>query len=161
MNLVSCPSSVGRLFDSLVRRWPVGPEHTQTVAFVNDIVKQAVDMYLDQSRFVSEPSTDTTPLSGVDIPRSIIRVQHFIDTLQAFPTTASCEQVLIWASFVVASGCVLDEHVRFFEETFARHYARNGFTNVLIALETLRRSWVRNMSQRWTLLLSQTGILVM
>lgn len=124
-------------------------------------------MYLDQAWYSSsqggaDPGPDE---AAYRLQKSVVRVEHYIETLKALlgsPVGESCEQVLIWATFVAASGCILDEHIRFFEGVFLRHYARSGFLNVLVGLETLRKIWNRqNTSERWTVLMAQTKKLVM
>ncbi|KEY71535.1 hypothetical protein S7711_08915 [Stachybotrys chartarum IBT 7711] len=178
LQAISSPSNAGRLLNSLSGRWLDYPEHRQTIFFVNDLVRQAIDLYVEQASINSlsfsypslsppeaaEPAL-TLPEAGLHATKSIIRVQHFIETLDALlksPIGASCEQVLIWATFVVASGCVLREHICFFEDVFQRHYTRCGFLNVLVGLEMLRKIWSRRSSdERWTALIAQTKKLVM
>lgn len=160
LQFISSTTHVTKLMDSLSYLWMESGDHSQTVLYVNDLTRQALDMYREQAQ--------TTPVSGSSSAEqspsslnSIVRVQHFIETLQSLPTSASCEQVLIWATFVAASGCVLDEHIHFFEGVLRRHYARNKFLNVLVGLEALQKIWARNRSERWTSLIAQTRTLVM
>jgi hypothetical protein len=149
------------LLDSLSRQWSEHPEHNKTVSFVNDLTRQALDMYLEQAQPSSSSSAPPETTADINSLKSIVRVQHFIETLQSLPPSASCEQVLIWATFVAASGCVLDEHIQFFESVLRRHYARNKFLNVLAGLEALQKIWARNRSEKWTSLIAQTRTLVM
>jgi hypothetical protein len=140
-----------------------------TVNFVNDLVRQAIDLYVDQACLGLQGGdfspNISSPENSILAERSILRVQHFIETFDALlksPAGASCEQVLIWATFVVGSGCLLPQHIKFFEDVFIRHYARCGFLNVLVGLETLRNIWSRgNTTQKWTSLIAQTKILIM
>ncbi|KAK0383097.1 hypothetical protein NLU13_9011 [Sarocladium strictum] len=161
LQYISSSTHVRELLDSLSRQWSEHPEHNKTVAFVNDLTRQALDMYLEQAQPTSLPPMPPDPTPDVSSLKSIVRVQHFIETLQSLPPSASCEQVLIWATFVAASGCVLDEHTRFFEGVLRRHYARNRFLNVLAGLEALQKIWARNRSEKWTSLIAQTRTLVM
>jgi hypothetical protein len=162
LQFISSTTHVTKLLDSLSRQWSEHPEHNETVTFVNDLTRQALDMYLEQA----QSATTTTTSSGEAVTvsnslNSIVRVQHFIETLQSLPPSASCDRVLIWATFVAASGCVLDEHTQFFEGVLRRHYQRCKFLNVLAGLEALQRIWARNRSERWTSLIAQTRTLVM
>ena len=169
LEAISSPSNAGRLLSCLSSRWSKLPEHSLTVHFVNDLVRQAIDLYVDQACLNLQGGDFSSNISGPEnvilTERSIVRVQHFIETFDALlesPVGASCEQVLIWATFVVGSGCLLPEHIKFFEDVFIRHYARCGFLNVLVGLETLRSIWSRrNTSQKWTSLIAQTKILIM
>ncbi|KAM0276643.1 hypothetical protein ACHAQH_006552 [Verticillium albo-atrum] len=170
LKVISSPAHAENLINSLSRRWFEHPEHRHTISFVNDLVRQALDMYLEQALLQSEHSGEQTVRpSAAEVSlraeNSKLRVQHFIETLQALlgrPLGASCEQVLIWATFVVGSGCMTPEHMRFFEGVFLRHYARCGFLNVLEGLKALRKIWTRqDTSERCTALIAQTKRLVM
>lgn len=120
-------------------------------------------MYLDAAQHQHDQPSPADDIIRAE--NAAVRVQHFIETLQALlesPMGASCEQVLIWATFVVGSGCMTPEHKLFFEGVFLRHYARCGFLNVLEGLKTLRKIWSRqDTSERWTALIAQTKKLVM
>ncbi|KAF4463818.1 hypothetical protein FALBO_9349, partial [Fusarium albosuccineum] len=129
-------------------------------AFITDLVQQAINMYLEQVVRNSSLSPSNTP-TALEIADSITRVEHFKETLEAFPPGAPGEQVIIWASFVAAASCLLDEHMQFFEEVFMRHYLRSGFANLITGLEVLRKIWARKPDERWTLLLAGIKILVM
>ena len=133
------------------------PDHAVEVSFVMDLIQQAVDIYLGQVLIRSTSSMPTVE----EITDSINRVQRFKETWEAFPHNAQGEQVLVWASFVAASDCLLDEHREFFERVFMRHHARNGFGNVLRGLECLRKIWARSPGERWTSLLPEAKTLVM
>lgn len=121
-----------------------------------DLIQQALNIYLEQVQCCSSLS-DNVWFNQV----SITRVQHFKETLEAFPPNHPGEQVLIWASFVAGSGCILEEHKKFFEGVFLRHYERNGFANILAGLALLRRIWSRAPMEKWTTLLANGEILVM
>jgi hypothetical protein len=157
IQLISSPHHASQLLDCLNHRLPQLPEHDLTLMFVRDLVQQALNIYLEQVQQSCSRAADQTALGQ----SSMIRVQHFKETLQAFLAEHPGEQVLIWATFVAASGCVLPEHMEFFEGVFLRHYARNGFANILAGLEYLRRIWARRPTQRWTSLLANAEILVM
>jgi transcription factor-like protein len=181
LEVISSPAHARDLLDSLSSRWSDHPEHRETISYVKDLVRQALDMYLDAalSRSEQESAAAVAWLSPEDAAAAYpspeeaalradsarIRVQHFIETLQALldsPMGASCEQALIWSTFVVGSGCMMREHELFFEGVFLRHHARSGFLNVLEGLKTLRKIWSRqDTSERWTALLAQTKKLVM
>lgn len=157
--LVSSPDSVSQLLACIVHRLPPLLECSLPISFILDLMQQAVNIYLEQVEYCSllPGGDDNSWLSEV----SITRVQHFKETLEAFPSDYPGEQVLIWASFVAASGCILDEHKRFFEGVFLRHHERSGFENVLAGLAHLRRIWKRSPMEKWTTLMANGDILVM
>lgn len=154
--LASAPDHASQLLACLVHRLPPLVEYSLTIPFIADLIQQALNIYLEQVQSCSS-LTDDAWLCQM----SITRVQHFKETLEAFPSNYPGEQVLIWASFVAASGCVLDEHKAFFEGVFRRHYERNGFANISAGLAHLRRIWARAPMERWTTLLASGEILVM
>lgn len=100
---ISSPVRAAELLRSLSHRLSHYPEHSVVLGFVTDLVRQAFGIYLEQFSHMVEPTEH-------EVARSISRVQHFIETLEAFPANAPGEQVLIWASFVAGSGCLLPEH---------------------------------------------------
>ncbi|RTE71880.1 hypothetical protein BHE90_013721 [Fusarium euwallaceae] len=151
--VVSSQEHASRLFNCLTHHLSVYPEHSASFAFITDLVQQAINMYLTSSQ-LNAPSE-------LDIADSITRVEHFKETLEAFPLGAPGEQVMVWASFVAAASCLLDEHMEFFEHVFMRHYMRSGFSNLVSGLEALRKIWSRKPDERWTLLMAGVHILVM
>ncbi|CAH0056918.1 unnamed protein product [Clonostachys solani] len=155
LQVISSPTNAAQLLNSLSHKLSFNPESAVVLSFVNDLVQQALDIYLHQFFFVGSTPTET------DVANSIARVQHFKETLEAYPAGAPGEQVLIWASFVAASGSQTEEHMEFFENVFLRHYARNGFGNIRRALEYLRKVWAREPGMRWTSLLADAKFLVM
>lgn len=142
---LSSPWRIAQFFDCINHCAQHRPEHASTVSIVRDILQQARGIYLQQT----------------DAEISIQRVQRFIDTLQAFPPNSPGEQVLIWASFIAASDCLLDEHKAFFERTFQRHHARNGFSNLPRGVDHLHEIWARNPSDKWASLLPHARLFIM
>jgi hypothetical protein len=132
---------------------------------ITELVNQANAIYLHQAL-----SPDTQPprsfgnktgeAPAATVSDSVCRVQRFIELLKLFPQDSPGEQVLIWASFVAASDCVLDEHKAFFENLFQRFYQRSGFLNVSRGLQLLRQIWARHQG-RWTALVPQAKLFIM
>ncbi|KAF7561537.1 hypothetical protein G7046_g2605 [Stylonectria norvegica] len=158
IEIISSQPHTVQLFNCLSHWSRQYPEHSLTMTFVMDLVQQARDIYLGQVLF---DSSACLPASATEISNSISRVQHFKETLEAMPRNSQGEQVLVWASFVAASDCLLEEHRVFFEGVFRRHHARSGFGNLLRGLEYLRKIWARGPGERWTSLLPEARILVM
>ena len=160
LEILSSPTHAIQLFDCLEHWSRQYPDHAVEVSFVMDLVQQARDIYLGQVQFRSTSLPSSIP-TAEEIFDSISRVQRFKETLEAFPHNSQGEQVLVWASFVAVSDCLLDEHRQFFESVFLKHHARSGFGNLLRGLEYLRKIWARSPGERWTSLLPQARILVM
>ena len=79
------------------------------MSFVTDIVHQARDIYLGQVQLGDDYSPlllgTATAIKEIRIAKSIGCVQHFKETLEAFPHGSPGEQVLVWATFMAASAC--------------------------------------------------------
>lgn len=128
------------------------PDAAAAAPFIMSLVLQAHDIYLRQALPLLPSASDSTTL-----------VQRFKQTLEHFPHELPGEQVLVWATFIAASDCVLDEHKAFFEDVFLRYFVRSGFRNVLRGLDQLRKIWARRSAggTRWTAVLPQAGVFVM
>lgn len=153
--IMSSPDRRLEAFDCLNHCIRQHPEHEEAVSLVVDLISQAQDIYLNQFQ------QDHTLLAHDQPLASVFRVQKFIDTVGRFPDDSPGEQVLVWASFIAASACVLDEHKSFFQGYLFQHYMRSGFLNLVKALEHLRLIWARNPAERWTRLLPRAGIFIM
>ncbi|KAF4471072.1 acriflavine sensitivity control acr-2 [Fusarium albosuccineum] len=147
----------GHIFDCLNHCSQSQPDHAGAVSVITDIVQQAHDIYIRQavSNFQRGPSAN-------DWATSIQGIQRFKETLEAFPKDSPGQQVLIWATFIAASDCILDEHKAFFESLLMQHHARSGFLNVVKGLKHLRNIWARkSQGDKWTRLLPQAQMFLM
>ncbi|KAJ3527335.1 hypothetical protein NM208_g10751 [Fusarium decemcellulare] len=145
------------IFDCLNHCSQSQPDHAGAVPVITDIVQQAHDIYIRQatSNFQKKPSAN-------DLATSIHGIQRFKETLEAFPKDSPGQQVLIWATFIAASDCILDEHKAFFESLLMQHHARSGFLNVVKGLKHLRNIWARkSQGDKWTRLLPQAQMFLM
>ncbi|KAM5347958.1 hypothetical protein ACJ41O_007782 [Fusarium nematophilum] len=145
------------IFDCLNHCSQSQPEHAAAVSAITDIVQQAHDIYMRQavSNSPGTPSANT-------MAASIYGIQRFIETVKAFPKDSQGQHVLIWATFIAGPDCILEEHKAFFEDMLLRHYARNGFYNVMKGLQHLRSIWARKcQGDKWTRLLPQAQVFLM
>lgn len=158
--IISSEAEINNVFDCLNHCFQRHPGHPEAVGIIRDLVRQACAIYL--SNFQYDPLGPTSPdPNAIRVSDSIGRVQRFKETLEAFPQGAPGEQVLIWACYIAASDCVLEEHMAFFEQFFMRQYARNGFRNLEMGLDALRKIWARSLTERWSTLIPQTMLFVM
>lgn len=51
------------------------------------------------------------------------------------------EHTLVWATFLAAAESVMPAHRECLGNALLRHHQRNGFSNILLALEHLRKIW--------------------
>lgn len=142
------------------------PNAAAAVPVITSLVQQARNIYIRQrlSQSSSPASVSSLPADPIPPPLSdsIDRVQRFKETLESFPPDSPGEQVLIWASFIAASDCTLQEHKSFFENFFLRHFVKNGFLNALSGLRYLQSNiWRRDLGASWTALLPQVRVFIM
>ncbi|EEU33678.1 uncharacterized protein NECHADRAFT_56269 [Fusarium vanettenii 77-13-4] len=160
IDVISSEAEVTQMFDCLNHCLQNNPRHSDALAIVPNLVRQACEIYMKQavpgSRARAAPQ-----IRARHAIASICRVQRFIDTLEAFPKDSPGKQVLTWACFIAASDCRLAEHKEFFSNFFLSRYATNGFMNLAMGLEALRKIWARNPDERWTVLLPQLQLFVM
>lgn len=129
------------------------PELAAAVPIIESLVQQAYGIYLSQAGLTSTSRYDD----------SVDRVQRFKDTLERFPPEAPGEQVLIWATFIAASGSLLEEHRMFFGKFLRKLHSLNGFGNILRGIEQLDVIWERRRSpgDRWISMLPMARTFVM
>lgn len=158
VEIISSERQTAQLLDCLNYSTQQYPEQALVLSNVSNMVEQARDIYLQQVFLDPQCSSSLNTAAGIN---SIRRVQRFKECLQAFPPGSPAESVLIWATFVAASDCLLDEHKVFFEDVLMRQFYRNGFGNVLKGVELLRQIWRRRSGERWTSLLPEAKVFVM
>ncbi|KAH8714390.1 hypothetical protein BGZ61DRAFT_417610 [Ilyonectria robusta] len=159
LKTLSSQAQMAQLFDCLNYCSQQRPGHAAAVSHITTLIGQAHEIYLRQA--IWDPSYGP-PIPPDSFSDSINRVERFKETLETFPPGSPGEQVLIWASFMAASDCVLEEHKSFFEHLLLRYYMRSGFVNVLRGLQHLRVIWTRrSLGDRWTSLLPQARIFLM
>ncbi|KAM6508240.1 hypothetical protein FALCPG4_018121 [Fusarium falciforme] len=160
INMISSETEVAQMFGCLNHCLQNNPRHSDALALVPKLVRQACEIYMKQA--VLDTRTRPTPqIRARHVIECISRVQRFIDTLEEFPADTPGKQVLTWACFIVASDCRLAEHKEFFTNFFMNRYARNGFMNLTMGLDALRKIWARKPEERWTVLLPQLKLFVM
>lgn len=157
LNILSSPSHWEQLFDCIRYCSQTEPKHAEALSCIENLVRQAHDIYLRQAL------TGSMIFQTEDFTReSIDRLEMFKSTLETFPTGSPGKQVLIWATFIAASDCILDEHKAFFENVLIENYNRSKFANVLKGLAQLRHIWARRSEGiRWTHLLPQGQLFLM
>ncbi|KAH7141563.1 hypothetical protein B0J13DRAFT_445683 [Dactylonectria estremocensis] len=159
INMISSEAEVAQMFDCLNHCLQNNPRHSDALALVPNLVRQACEIYMKQA--VIGTRTRAAPqIRARHVIESISRVQRFIDTLEEFPEDTPGKQVLTWACFIAASDCRLAEHKEFFSNFFLNRYARNGFMNLTMGLDALRKIWARKPDERWTVLLPQLKLFV-
>ena len=55
---------------------------------------------------------------------------------------------------------ILPEHQQFFEKNLLQHHKRNGFGNILRALDYLRMKWAQGIVQDWTEILPDLQVFI-
>lgn len=153
-----------RFFNCLNHCCEQQPNAANAAPIIRSLVQQAHEIYLLQA--LSARATSTASVMPCTVPTpsfdSVLRVQRFKETLESFPQECPGQQVLIWATFIAASDCILDEHKAFFDDILLRYYVRSGFVNLLSGRDHLRKIWAqRRPGISWTSLLSQSKVFIM
>lgn len=136
-------------FDCLQYSYQLHPDHSNLLARIANLRQQAYDIYLHRV------STEYVPTTFTSL------IENFKSSLELFPEGSLGEHALIWTCFIAASESHLPDHQQSFERFLVRQYHRNGFANILKALELLKRIWKRNPHENWTALLPEPQVFIM
>ena len=79
-----------------------------------------------------------------------VDIDHFINKLKRLPEQSPGYHTLVWATFIAAAESVLPEQQDYLAEVLMGHWRRNGFTNILAALQYLREMWTNVEARDWT-----------
>lgn len=93
-----------------------------------------------------------------EVPREM--VDRFKNTLRSLKPDSPGEHTLVWATFIAAAESSTPEDQQFFSQALLRHYRRNGFANILTALDRLRDLQSRRQGNDWTVLLPTLGVFI-
>ncbi|UPK91315.1 hypothetical protein LCI18_002250 [Fusarium solani-melongenae] len=126
------------------------PAHSRALGLISKLRDQAFQIYLNRASSVE---------GGVTAPADLIST--FKQMLESFPEALPGEHVLVWPIFIAASESHDPDHQQFFTRLLEKQFRRNGFMNILKALESLRRIWARGTDENWTALLPEQPVLVM
>lgn len=136
-------------FDCLHYYVGLHPEHTSAFSLLADLRQQAFNIYLNRV------------LTRGETPQAAGLIDQFVSTIQSFPEGSPGENVLVWPVFIAASESISPEHQLFFTQFLERHYRRNGFGNILKALDLLKKIWSRDDAQNWPELLPEPQVFIM
>lgn len=118
------------------------------MSILYELNRQSCDIYVARA------------LAGPSAPPMIDMVQRFVDTMESYPSDCPGEHVLVFASFLVAAESALPEHQEYFIGVLLKHYQRNGFANIPLAMDHLRRIWANRDGKDWTQLLPELQIFI-
>lgn len=144
-------SHANQSFDCLHYYRRLYPQYSSVFDILADLRQQAFDIYLKR---VLGPG-DTKKES------STANIEKFIKTLESFPQGSPGEHVLIWSCFIAASESREPAHKLFFQHFLSKQYSRNGFANILIALDLLQKIWARSSNADWPALLPEPQVFIM
>ncbi|KAF4984808.1 hypothetical protein FDECE_17021 [Fusarium decemcellulare] len=126
------------------------PAHSRALGLISNLRDQAFQIYLNRASGAQEGAAASTDL-----------ISTFKQMLESFPEALPGEHVLVWPIFIAASESYAPDHQQFFAQFLERQFRRNGFVNILKALESLRSIWARNSDENWTTLLPKQPVFVM
>ncbi|KAK1530005.1 hypothetical protein CPAR01_12317 [Colletotrichum paranaense] len=159
---LSSRKQVTRAFECMKYCSQQRPEHSETVSRIMNLVQQSHNIYLHRAGTNVMISQSAVISLDNHMKKSVERVQLFIETFQSFPADSPGREVLVWAFFVAASGCMTDEHKDFFRITLRECHQKSHFENILKALNHLERIWDRQLfGLRWASQLPEARLLIM
>lgn len=124
------------------------PEFAREMSIIYDLNNQACDIYVGRAN------------NTLDRDTSIESVTKFVRTLQRLPPGSTGEHVLVWSVFLAAAESILPSHQQYLQNFLLRHYKRNGFTNILTAVQFLHNVWSGQIRDNWTEYLPKTRVFV-
>lgn len=113
------------------------------MSILYELNKQACDIYVARA------------LSGLNGPPLTGMVENFISTMDSYPTGCPGEHILVFATFLAAAESALSEHQEYFVNALQKHHQRNGFHNIPLAIDHLKRIWSKQDRKDWTQILPE------
>lgn len=154
--LYAITSQASQSFDCLYYYRRLYPEYSSTFDMLANLRQQAFNIYLER---VLNPADETQQQDSSS--SSSTGIKTFIRTLESFPPGSLGEHALVWSCFIAASESREPEHKLVLHEFLSRQYVRNGFANILIALDLLQRIWARSSNADWPALLPGPQVFIM
>ena len=124
------------------------PEFACEMSIIYELNNQACDIYVDRANNTLEKET------------SIRKLTKFVRTLQKLPPGSTGEHVLVWSVFLAAAESILPSHQQYLQNFLVRHFRRNGFNNILTAVQFLQNVWTGQIIDNWTDHLPKTRVFV-
>lgn len=141
-------------FDCLHYYHRLYPDHADTFDLIASLRRQAFSMYLNRVSEGESNKFQETPLEAT--------IDSFQSSLELFSEGSLGEHVLVWPAFIAALESRTREQQDFFSHFLRRQYLRNGFTNILRALELLERFWAEDKDRRnWPAMLPELRVFIM
>ncbi|KAF9893551.1 hypothetical protein FE257_010863 [Aspergillus nanangensis] len=136
-------------FDCLHHNSGLHPDLSSTFDLIANLRQQAYDIYLHRALLQSHSAWH----SG--------QIEQFKLTLESLPEGTPGIHSLVWPTFIAASDSRLPEHRQFFQQFLEAQYLRNGFVNILSALQLLQRIWTCEYDGTWPALLPEPKVFIM
>lgn len=124
-------------WEEFVSYCEVYPDLSQTMSTFYDLSRKACNVYLSRLRI------------GPEAPALWYQVEDFRKTMQQFPIGSPTEHALVWSAFFVAWESSTLSQQEFFTSFLLRQHKRNGFNNIIRALECLRMKWNGDAYHDW------------
>lgn len=112
------------------------PEFETPMTLVYNLTEQACAIYMARVA------------AGPDGPPLVDHVDRLKITMDEFPQGTPLEHILVWTVFIGAVESSTAEQRQYFSNLLWKHHKRNGFSNILRAIEFLPEQWARGR-QDW------------
>ncbi|PYI16246.1 hypothetical protein BO86DRAFT_127228 [Aspergillus japonicus CBS 114.51] len=137
-------------FDCLRYYRTLHPRHALALDRIAEVRQQAYDIYLQ--RALARTGSPPRALSHL--------VDQFKQLLVLYPEVAQMDHVLVWSAFIIGLECRQTEDQRFFRRFLERQFRRNGFANIIRAMELLQQVWEGCAERNWAAELPQLQVFV-
>jgi hypothetical protein len=124
------------------------PNFERSWSLIYDLNEQACNIYVQRA------------LSGPESPSRADLVNGFIETLEKLPPDSPGIQMVPWTIFLVAAESSESAQHQYFESVLLKHYKRNGFANLPLALRFLRKFWSDPRFRDWPKALAELPVFV-
>ncbi|RAL12603.1 Zn(II)2Cys6 transcription factor [Aspergillus homomorphus CBS 101889] len=136
-------------FDCLRYYRTLHPRHALALDRIAEVRQQAYDLYLQRA------------LAKANQPKALSHlVDQFKELLVLYPEVTQMDHVLVWSAFIIGLECRVPEDQRFFKGFLERQYRRNGFANIIRAMELLQQVWEGEADRNWAAELPQLQVFV-
>jgi hypothetical protein len=134
-------------FDCLTYYMNRYPQYADKFSILADLRRQAFGIYIDRVLGVPSDNED--------------KINNFVETLGTFPQDSPGEHIVTWSSFIAALGTRDPGNQEFFRAFLTRQFIRNGFANILRALDLLEAVWGVGGDVDWPALLPEPKVFIM
>ncbi|KAI0604630.1 Fungal specific transcription factor domain protein [Pyrenophora tritici-repentis] len=144
----------------MYEQFPEGADNRRIILKIRQCYSAACDIYIQRATSGNKEWPIST-LHQSELNR-YTTTHHLMELLSQIPPDMPGAHCLVWPCFLGGAEAT-DHHQRNFFVDYMYHiYARTGFRNILVAVQSLQNLWASKGDERWTLCLPEhSSVLVM